>query len=366
MRNNIKVLHVIASLGNGGAERQLIEILKCNRSHGVLLLTEADVYKETLDKLNIKYWEMGAKNKLLIFLKILFFRNVIKVYKPDIIQSWMYNACLFSVFCKLIKLYNKPLIWNIRCSNMVSQYYSVSLRLVIYACVVLSKYVEKIIYNSYAGQAYHKKIGFSQKSGKVIYNGVDSKKFKSIITQRKALRKKYNFAENDLVFICVARVDPMKNYNNFLKAYKGIVSTCTNKIKLVLAGKGTDKLDLPYNCITLGMKEDIEKYYNIADIVIVPSAFGEGFSNVLVEGMLTKLFPLATDVGDAKKIIGSTGFILSGSDEETLKKELSKIIKSKKVFFRTMGRKARNRAHKLFTIENMIRSYENVFSKVKT
>ena len=109
MRNNVKVLHIIASLGNGGAERQLIEILKCNRSHGVLLLTEADVYKETLDKLNIKYWEMGAKNKLLIFLKVFFFRNVIKVYKPDMIQSWMYNACLFSVFCKLIKVFDKPL-----------------------------------------------------------------------------------------------------------------------------------------------------------------------------------------------------------------------------------------------------------------
>ena len=249
---------------------------------------------------------------------------------------------------------------------MVSQYYSVSLRLVIYACVVLSKYVEKIIYNSYAGQAYHKKIGFSQKSGKVIYNGVDSKKFKSIITQRKALRKKYNFAENDLVFICVARVDPMKNYNNLLKAYKGIVSICTNKIKLVLAGKGTDKLDLPYNSIALGMKKDIEKYYNIADIVIVPSAFGEGFSNVLVEGMLTSLFPVATDVGDAKKIIGSTGFILSGSDEETLKIELSKIIKVKKSFIKTTGIKARNRAHKLFAIEKMISSYDNVFLKVKT
>ena len=45
---------------------------------------------------------------------------------------------------------------------MVSEHYSVYLRLVIYACIVLSKYVEKIIYNSYAGQAYHKKIGFSQ------------------------------------------------------------------------------------------------------------------------------------------------------------------------------------------------------------
>ena len=73
MKKNIKVLHVIASLGNGGAERQLIEILKYNRNHGVLLLTEVDVYKETLDQLNIKYWEMRTKNKFLIFLKILFF-----------------------------------------------------------------------------------------------------------------------------------------------------------------------------------------------------------------------------------------------------------------------------------------------------
>ena len=114
------------------------------------------------------------------------------------------------------------------------------------------------------------------------------------------------------------------------------------------------------------MKTDIEKYYNIADIVVVPSAFGEGFSNVLVEGMLTNLFPVATDEGDAKKIIGSTGFILSGSDEETLKKELSSIIKIKQVFIKTLGRKARNRAHKLFTIGKMIRSYDNIFSKVKT
>ncbi len=366
MKKNIKVLHVIVSLGNGGAERQLIELLKHNRNHGVLLLSVADEYKETLDKLKIKYWEMGVKNKLLMLFKILFFRKVILSYKPDIVQSWMYNACLFSALCKLINLYDKPLIWNIRCSNMVTEHYSRSLKLIIYSCVFLSKYVEKIIYNSYAGQAYHQKIGFSQKSGKVIYNGVDSKKFNSTITQRKGLRAKYNFAENDLVFMCVARVDPMKNYNNFLKAYKSIGGVCNSKIKLVLAGKGTDKLDLPHNCIALGMKKNIEEYYNIADIVIVPSAFGEGFSNVLVEGMLTKLYPVATDVGDAKKIIGNTGFILSGSDEETLKKEFLKIIKVKQAFIKTMGRKARNRAHKLFAIPKMIKSYDNVFSKVKT
>ena len=102
MKKKIKVLHVIASFGNGGAERQLIDVLRYNRNHSVLLLNRADIYKETLDKLKIKYWEMGAKNKLQVLLRIFFFRNIIKIYKPDIIQSWMYNACLFSVFCKLI------------------------------------------------------------------------------------------------------------------------------------------------------------------------------------------------------------------------------------------------------------------------
>ena len=366
MKKNIKVLHVIVSLGNGGAERQLIEILKHNRNHGVLLLSEADIYKKTLDKLKIKYWEMGVKNKLLIFFKILFFRKVIRNYKPDIVQSWMYNACFFSVLCKLINLYDEPLVWNIRCSNMVTEHYSFSLKLIIYACVFLSKNVERIIYNSYAGKAYHKKIGFSQKYGKVIYNGIDSRKFNYFIKKRKALRKKYDIAKNNLVFICVARVDPMKNYNNFLKAYKSLKNTSNSEIKLVLVGKGTDKLDLPCNCIALGMKNNIEDYYNIADIIIVPSAFGEGFSNVLVEGMLTNLMPVVTDVGDSKKIIGSTGFTIKGHNEETLKIELSKIITLKNSLITSMGRKARNRARKLFSVEKMIRSYDNMYLKVKS
>ena len=46
---------------------------------------------------------------------------------------------------------------------MVTEHYSFSLKLIIYACIFLSKNAEKIIYNSYAGKAYHKKIGFSQK-----------------------------------------------------------------------------------------------------------------------------------------------------------------------------------------------------------
>ena len=38
----IKVLHIISSLGIGGAERQLLEIVEKNKSHGICQLIKKD------------------------------------------------------------------------------------------------------------------------------------------------------------------------------------------------------------------------------------------------------------------------------------------------------------------------------------
>ena len=62
-----------------------------------------------------------------------------------------------------------------------------------------------------------------------------------------------------------------------------------------------EKLKKQEGVFLLGMKLNIEEYYSVCDIIAVPSRFGEGFSNVLAEGMLCKLIPVATNVGDAKK-----------------------------------------------------------------
>ncbi len=364
MKKNIKVLHVIAGLGNGGAERQLIELVKNNQGHGVVLLSDAGVYKETLENFDIKYWELGVQSKLLVFNKIFIFKNIIYKFEPDIIQAWMYNACFFSSICKVIKLYSKPLIWSIRCSDMVTKHYSSSLKFIILFCKVLSKIADKIIYNSFAGMSYHREIGFSKNNTEVIFNGVESKRFKPILDIRKKLRNKYNFHSNDLVLLCVARVDPMKNHNNLLNAFKNIKNNNKYKIKLLLIGKDTEKLYTPNDCIALGMKINIEKYYNIADVILLPSSFGEGFSNVLVEGMLTNLLPVATDIGDAKKIIGNTGYIIEDASQNMIKNKLLEIAKLKKSMVKDLGLKARIKACKTFSVDKMINSYNHIYKKV--
>ena len=53
-----------------------------------------------------------------------------------------------------------------------------------------------------------------------------------------------------------------------------------------------------------------QRLYAAADVVASTSAFGEGFSNAIAEGMSAGLIPVATDVGDARRIVGDTGFVV--------------------------------------------------------
>ena len=156
-----------------------------------------------------------------------------------------------------------------------------------------------IVYNSYAGLKHHRTLGFSKKFDKVIYNGIDKNKFFFSNSKRHKFRKSLGITSKGLVFIFASRVDPMKNHSNLLIAFEKLKKKNKN-VFLILIGKGTEKLKKQKGVFLLGMKLNLEEYYSSGDIVIIPSKFGEGFSNVLAEGMLCKLYPMATNIGDAK------------------------------------------------------------------
>ena len=104
----------------------------------------------------------------------------------------------------------------------------------------------------------------------------------------------------------VARRDPQKDHETFIKAIDLIPGAIG-----ILAGKGTEEFPDQPNLRRLGVREDIERIYAGCDIVSLCSNFGEGFPNVLIEGMSAGLAPIATDVGDCALIVADVGEIVT-------------------------------------------------------
>ena len=363
MKKYEKVIHLIADLGNGGAERQLIELLKLNPRHKLLILKNAGIYKEDLDKLQISYTELNIKNSIGVLLSLRKICKAIKNSNSFIIHTWMYNVCFLASLLKIFYNVKLKLVWGIRCSNMELIYYSWKLRLIIYLSKIFSFTANSIVYNSYAGLNYHLSLGFSKKLNKVIHNGIDEKKFYYSIEKRNKLRKLLGISSDSVVMIFASRVDPMKNHNNLLTAFEKIREK-NKKAFLLLVGKDTEKLKKQEGIFLLGMKLNIDEYYSACDIIVVPSRFGEGFSNVLAEGMLCKLLPVATNVGDAKKIISDTGFISKNYSSQEIAKSLEEALNLNKKDTSIKKERARKRILKKYSIKKMSLLYNNIYKEL--
>ena len=104
MDKNIKVLHIIPNLSQGGAERQLVEIVKANNSHEICLLSSSDeFYHKEINNKNIYNLKIIKKvPDIRVFNKLM---KIIKISQPSIIQCWMYHSCfLLSLLYQFSKL----------------------------------------------------------------------------------------------------------------------------------------------------------------------------------------------------------------------------------------------------------------------
>ena len=139
----------------------------------------------------------------------------------------------------------------------------------------------------------------------MIANGIDVDRFKPDAAACAAVRSELGLAAEAIVLAHVARVDPMKDHHSFLAAMAELP-----ELRALLIGAGTDILPEAHNVIRLGRRNDVARLLAGADIIVSSSAFGEGFSNAIAEGMACGLPAVATAVGDVGAIVADTGIIV--------------------------------------------------------
>lgn len=153
---------------------------------------------------------------------------------------------------------------------------------------------------------------------KVIYNGVDHKVFNTQVSAcRDSMRREYSIDEKDLVILFVSNNWERKGLSTIIEA---ISKTGNGKIRLLVVGRGNSKHYISLamenkisaeQLIFIGRTENVEKYYGMSDIFVLPSRY-EPFANVCLEAMACGLPVITTRTNGAHEIItpGKDGFVL--------------------------------------------------------
>lgn len=172
----------------------------------------------------------------------------------------------------------------------------------------------------------------------------------------------------DVVFACPARVYPIKEHATLLTAFAE-VRRARPAARLLLIGTGTnaetgrfarlrDRVGIAGSVIALGerTRDDIA-LVQAADSVVLSSAFGEGFPNVLGAAMSLKIPCITTDVGDAAHVVGETGWVVSRRDPDALARATEALYNMPEPARERLGEAARAWIADRFRLESVLASY---------
>ena len=359
------VMYIITGLDVGGAEKQLLLLASERQKKGIeviiVSLKKGGVLRPEFESQGIKVYDLGMKRGIPNPFPLFRLIYLINKFKPKIIHSWMYHADLLATIALRMSFQRKAtsLIWGVRCSDMDLTRYSFLLNCVVWCCVRLSKTPELITYNSHAGARVHHSLGYYSGRSKIIGNGVDIQLFKPDAHLREKNRQELNIPEGVFVIANVARVDPMKDHKNLLLALDKLPD-----ITAVFIGDGTEKLSDHKRCYGLGRRSDISKLLPVADLIVSSSAFGEGCSNALIEGMACGLPAVATDTGDAAYLLGEAGKVVKVRDTEALAAAIQEFAEMEESEINDYKLAARERIIKLFSLESLVENYEQLYSSL--
>jgi glycosyltransferase involved in cell wall biosynthesis len=228
-------------------------------------------------------------------------------------------------------------VWGVRASNVDVCQYNWTTRLLFKTGAWLSSRADLIIANSEAGRRYHIGLGYPSQRFIVIPNGIDTSAYHHEGGGRVSVRAEWGMGDTEVLVGIVARLDPMKDHETFIKA-ASLVADIAPRVRFVIIGADRQNrrvhletlardIGVEARIIWAGARSDMTSVYSALDLVTSSSAFGEGFSNSLGEAMACETICVATDVGDARAVIGDTGLVVPVRDAEALARAWFELLK---------------------------------------
>jgi len=360
------VVHLITTLTQGGAERVLSQTVPRptdapDERHVVVSLVDGGMFADELRCAGVEVRGLGMRPGRDVVRGAWRLAAALRELRPHLVVSWMYHACLLDLLAR-------PLAGRARRARMVwflqgSLHSLVGLprhtRMTVQLLAALSRVPEVVAINSQVGRRHHVRAGYRPRRWVLLPNGCDTDRFRPDIEDRAAVRAELGIAPEAVVAITVARLHPQKDHVTLIEALSSAQRE-VDALELVLVGTGTEELASsgaePLRVHGLGERTDVERILRAADL-IVSSSLTEGLPNALLEGMSSGLVPIATDVGDCRTVMGSTGEVVPHDDPAALGAAVARFARMTPEQRSAEGLRARQRVTGSYGLELSRRDY---------
>lgn len=287
----LKILHLIPNLRQGGAEAMLSSLVNQPQDgieHAVCTMMQEPPFFKVPALHQGPVPQGGRINASLIpHLSAAF-----SLFKPDIVQAWMYHANFASTLFKG----RAKIVWSIHSTHLNIASAKPLTRWIDRSCAALSRFVpDKIIYVSAVSRNEHEASGYSVNKSVVIPNGIDLQRFAPRVKETKSQLK---------TLLLAGRFSPEKGHHFFVECLSKL--HLAKALRLIFVGDGCNSDALKSLVSSYGLSAraefhgavvDIERFYAECDILVLPSLV-EALPMVVLEAAAMGKAVVASRVGE--------------------------------------------------------------------
>lgn len=375
MKRKPRIVFIIGSMREGGAEGQLVHLAAALRRRGwqvgVMLLHHEGVRIADLEAADVRVFDVNLPRfrprwSPLPWLRLIptwwRSRAFLTSFRPDIVHAWLFWGHVWGAL--LLGLSRVPFVTSRR--NTWSDKKRSRAMHTIETCI--DARADAIVANSAAGTAT---VGRAREKVTTIRNGVDIEAIDA--TPAAYLRAEFPALANcRRIAVYTANILPHKNHESLLRAWKRI-DDLRPATGLVCIGRDggsmgelrglAGSLGMPH-VVFAGARRDVPALVKGADFAIHAS-LDEGLSNAIIEYMACGLATVVTDVGGNREIVRDreTGFLAASVDSPVFRERVLDLIDDPE-YARALGAAGRRAILETLSVEKMAARHVQLYGRV--
>jgi glycosyltransferase involved in cell wall biosynthesis len=358
-RLSLRIGFLAGTLGRGGAERQLVYMLRALQNEGVkprvLCLTKGEPFEQEILELGIRLDWVGASKNNFVRLKTIIAN--LRQIPVDVIQSAHFYTNIYAALAgrtlgvESIGAIRSDLVNEMSANPTFGRWHlKLPCRLIANSQLAVDRSIAK---------------GIDQSRVHLLRNAVLD-----------ANHRHSRDSSNHLNILFAGRLDSPKRPEKFIELAQS-VSAIHNKpkLKFLIAGDGPLRASLeslvkengldPDRIALLGEQADMTKIYQKSDILVLTSLH-EGTPNVVLEAMANGLAVVATRVGGVPEVLKEDcGMVVDPHDFSELVKATSMLITDREKRIR-MGENGRIFVRENHSIDYLQRELLDIYSRFYT